>query len=105
LEHGRREIPRKARKAPEANTFRVFRALSRSSWSKHSPPLHDPDLLLRQPVQLIHQPVDLPVGGFDLALEMGLFVRRFSGGELLVQGEHALDEGDHVIVTFNIDRI
>ena len=31
------------------------------------PPLHDSDLFLRQPIQLIHQRVDLLVGGLDLA--------------------------------------
>ena len=30
--------------------------------------LHDSDLLLGQPIQLIHQRVDLRVGGLDLAL-------------------------------------
>jgi len=32
-------------------------------------PLHNPDFLIRQPVKLIHQVIDLPVGGLDLALE------------------------------------
>ena len=32
------------------------------------PLLHDSDLVLRQPVQLIHQRVDLRVGGLDVAL-------------------------------------
>jgi hypothetical protein len=35
---------------------------------------HDLDLLRPQPVQLIHQLIDLPVRGVDLALEGGLFV-------------------------------
>jgi hypothetical protein len=32
------------------------------------PPLHDSDLVLRQPIQLIDQGVDFRVGGLDLAL-------------------------------------
>ena len=31
-------------------------------------PLHHPNFLLRQPIQPIHQPINLPVGGLDLAL-------------------------------------
>src|SRR6266851_7508766 len=38
--------------------------------------LHNLNLLLRQPIQLVHQPVDLPVGGVDLALEDGFLVCR-----------------------------
>jgi len=30
-------------------------------------PLHHRNLLLRQPIQLIHQRIDLPVRGLDLA--------------------------------------
>ena len=33
------------------------------------------DFLIRQLIQLIHQPVDLPVGGIDLALDGSLVVR------------------------------
>ncbi len=36
--------------------------------------LHHGNLLLRQPVQHIHQPVYLPVGDVYLALEVGLVV-------------------------------
>jgi hypothetical protein len=37
--------------------------------------LDDGDLLVRKPVKLVHQSVDLPVRGVDLALEDGLLVR------------------------------
>ena len=37
--------------------------------------LHDADLLPRQPIQLIHQRVDLLVGGLDLALAEIVIVR------------------------------
>ena len=46
--------------------------------------LHDPDLLLRQPVQLVHQRINLTVGRLDLALQDGFDVRRRLGGQLLV---------------------
>jgi len=38
--------------------------------------LHQPDLLLRQAVQLIDQPVDLPVRGLDAAGEQSPLVLR-----------------------------
>jgi hypothetical protein len=38
------------------------------------PFLYDLDLLLRQPIKLVHQCVDLPVGRIDPALEGGLHV-------------------------------
>jgi len=37
--------------------------------------LHDLDLLIRQPIQLIHQHVNLPVGRFDLPPQRLLFLR------------------------------
>ena len=40
-----------------------------------SPPLHNGDLLLGQPRQLVHQRVDLLVGGLDLALAEIVTVR------------------------------
>ena len=46
------------------------------------PPLHDFDLLLRQPIKLVHQRIDLPAGGFDLALQRGLLVRDLCRGQL-----------------------
>jgi len=42
--------------------------------------LHHPNLLLRQPVQLIHQRVNLPVGGLDLPL-VELLVSGDDGGQ------------------------
>ena len=35
---------------------------------------HDPDFIIRQFVEIIDQPVDLAVGGVDLALEVCFFV-------------------------------
>jgi len=63
--------------------------------------LHNPDLLLRQCVQLVHQSVDLPVRAFDLPvrafdlpvrafdlpLQRGLLVARSGGGQLKHQIE------------------
>lgn len=43
------------------------------------PPLHDSDLLLGQPIQLVHQRVDLRIGGLDLSL-VELFVGGDGGG-------------------------
>jgi hypothetical protein len=40
-------------------------------------------------------PVDLPVRGLDAAQQGGLLVRCAGFGELFVQGEHLLHQGDH----------
>jgi hypothetical protein len=32
-------------------------------------PFHDPNLLFRQSTQLVHQPIDLPIRGLDLACQ------------------------------------
>jgi hypothetical protein len=51
----------------------------------NAPLLHYRNLLLRQPIQLIHQSVNLPVRGLDLPL-VELLVGRDSGsGQLFVQ--------------------
>ena len=67
--------------------------------------LYDPDLLLRQPVQLIHQPVDLPIGRDDLALVYGLLLVRDRGGQLAVQIQHGLDQRDHPVVVRDVGRV
>ena len=59
---------------------------------------HNPDLLFRQPLQFVHQPVDLPVRGLDLTLDGSLLVAGSSGCQLLVQLQYLIDEGDHAIV-------
>lgn len=63
-------------------------------WADHSSPLsplHQPDLLIRQRVQLINQGIDRGVGGGDLALEKGFLSWGFGIGKLLVKVEHMLD--------------
>lgn len=40
--------------------------------------LHDLDLLLREAIKFVDELVDLPVGGFDLALKAGFVVLGFS---------------------------
>jgi hypothetical protein len=59
----------------------------------------------RQPIQFIHQPVNLPIRRGDLAWKHGLFGGRVRGGELLMQVEHGLDEGDHPVVAGDIGGI
>ena len=60
--------------------------------------LHHRNLLLRQPVQLVHQPVDLPVGGIDLSLDEGRVVAGPGFRQLLIEGEHLLGELHHPVV-------
>ncbi len=67
--------------------------------------LYDPDLLLRETVEVIDQAVDPAVGGVDLALEVGLFVVRPGGGELPMEGEHLFDQGDHPVVALPVRRV
>lgn len=58
--------------------------------SAHS--LHDPDLLLREPVKLVDQGVDLPVNGLDAALQCRLLVGRLGLRELFMQSKHLLHQ-------------
>ena len=74
--------------------------LSKMESSLHS--LHNRNLLLRQPVQLVHQPIDLPVASINLPLEQLLGRRRLGVGELLVQGLRALDQVDHALVPHDV---
>jgi hypothetical protein len=67
--------------------------------------LHDPDFLLREIVEFVDQPIDPAVGGIDLALEVRLLMVRPGDGELPVEGEHLLDQGDHPVVPIPIRRI
>jgi hypothetical protein len=59
---------------------------------------HDLDFLFRQPIQPINQTVDLPIGGFDLALEHFLLLRRLRGLEALMQLQHGLHQPDQFVV-------
>jgi len=52
--------------------------------------LHDGDLFLGQTIQSIDQRIDLLIGGVDLALLELLVGGDGSGGQLLVQVQHAL---------------
>jgi hypothetical protein len=47
--------------------------------------LNDPDLFLREVVEVVDEAVDLEVGGVDLAPEVNLFVFGSDGSKLLVQ--------------------
>lgn len=62
-------------------------------------PLHHCNLLFRQPVQFIHQSVNLPVGGIDLTLDESFIVTGFRVRKLLVKGKHLLDKLHHAVVT------
>ena len=59
--------------------------------------IHHPNLLLHQPIQLIHQRANLPVRGLDWVLESCLFLRTFppfphaSGEQIAVRGFERTD--------------
>lgn len=49
----------------------------------------------------IRQTVDCWVGGLDPALQDRPFGGSLGGGEILVEGGHALDQGDHAVMTLD----
>ena len=64
--------------------------------------LDDVDLFVGQVVEFVDELVDLSVGGVDLALEEGLLMVRPRRLKALVQVEHPLNQGDHLIVSICI---
>ena len=70
----RREIPQESGNARWAGLFRFH---------------HDCDFFFGQAVEVIDQPVNLLVGGGDLAFERGFLRRRFGGGQDLTVGLHS----------------
>src|ERR1017187_3835979 len=60
--------------------------------------LHEFDFVIGQTVKLIDQPVNLLIGGSDLAFERGFLRRRFGGGQTLVQRQHLLHQRNHLVV-------
>ena len=62
---------------------------------------HNLDFLIGQPVQLVHQFVNLAVGGVDLTLVQFLVGLRFGGSLTLVQFQHLLDEFHRAVVVGN----
>ncbi|CAG1011163.1 hypothetical protein ANRL4_04339 [Anaerolineae bacterium] len=53
-------------------------------------PFHNLDLVVGQPIQLVHQRVDLPVRRVDLALNQCLVMGGFGGGQTRVQLQHGI---------------
>lgn len=60
--------------------------------------LHNLDFLIIQPIQLIHQLVNLPVGRLNLALQYRPSLGHAFTGQALVQAQHLLDQADHLVV-------
>jgi hypothetical protein len=56
------------------------------------------DLLLRQPVQLVHQRVDGAIGGVDLPLDQIAVMGGVDRRELLVQRQHFVHQRHHAIM-------
>ena len=63
-----------------------------------------PNFLFRQPVQLVNQPVNLSIRRVNLTL-VQLAVGLRSGGEVLVQLQHLLNERHHAVVAGNVGRV
>lgn len=68
---------------------RKYKPLRRKASECLSLPFHNLNFLLAQAVQLIHELIDLPVRGRDLAFERGVLVLQFGRGKLPVQRERA----------------
>ena len=64
--------------------------------------LDDGDFVLGEIVEFVNEGVDLAVGGLDLAPVEGAVVGDGGGGELLVEVEHAPDEGDQTVVAGDV---
>ena len=58
--------------------------------------LDNPNLILSQVIQSAGQAVNLPVSGFNLEFEDGRGLGRL--GVLLLQVQHPLDQGNHLVV-------
>ena len=55
-------------------------------------PFYNPNLFIRQPIQLIDQLINHPIHGLDLSLHGLFLLRRSRGCEILVQCQHGLDQ-------------
>lgn len=55
--------------SPSSRLYRVF---------------HNRNLLLRQPIEVVHKPINLAVSRVDLTLEAGLVIRMLSFAQALV---------------------
>ena len=67
--------------------------------------LHNLDFGWGQVVEGVNQAVDFAVGGLDLALEHGALGWGLGGGELAVEREHALDQGDDLVVALDVGGV
>ena len=56
-------------------------------------------LLFSQPVKLVHQLIDLPISGLDLALEQCLLMAGSSFCKLLMQREHRINQANYAVVS------
>jgi len=74
----------------------VFRRLAQIPFSGLA--LDNLDLLLGQPIQVIDQPVYLPVGGFKLPLEGSSFVIKPLLSKLKVQGKYPVNQNHEPIM-------
>ena len=67
--------------------------------------LHHRDLLRRQLVQLIHQPIDQVIGELDPPLERDFLVRDLLRSQPRVQVEHLRDGRDHAVVPRDVGGV
>lgn len=78
-------------------------------WSRRSfttlSPFNNPNLLLTQAIQLIDQPIDLPIRGGDLGSEHALLVRRARSLALPVQRQHLLHQPHHLVVAGDVGAV
>ncbi len=83
----------------------MVKRVEEATFGRVSGALHNADFFRGQFVEFIHQRVDLLIGGVDLALVEVFLIRDLGGGELLMQREHALDEGDHLLMPRGVGRV
>ena len=67
--------------------------------------LHDLNLLLRHPIELVHQRINRRIRRLDLPLKQRLLMLQFGVLQFLIEVEHLRDERDHVIMAGSVRRI
>jgi hypothetical protein len=72
---------------------------------KLSSAFHHPNLLLRQPVQLIHQFIYSRIRRLNLPRQQHLLMLQFGVLQLSIQIEHLRDERNHAVVAGDIGGV
>ena len=67
--------------------------------------VHNLNFFLRQPVQLVNQPVNFSIRRVNLTLVQVVVGLRLARGKALVEFQHLLDEFHHAVVAGNVGGV